>query len=250
MDPSNDKKRKERFFLDRFLECRKIVPTLVEERESPDFLLHLNDKTVGVEVTFLHIRDSSPEPLIQEVESVTDGITSDAEDLYHASDGIPVHVTVLFGFNFRPKAVRWKGVSRGLVDIVRGMGLNPGESGEWRSWDEENWDHPLAGSIDRLYAWAVPDPEMARWRVARAGWVAPLTPEHLQRPIAKKSSKIGAYKDAAPENWLLIVANGMKPSQSFDVPRDFPANEVSSPFERTFFYRYPDGEVIEIGPRT
>jgi len=82
---------------------------------------------------------------------------------------------------------------------------------------------------------------MAHWNVSRAGWVAPLTPERLQTPISKKSAKIDAYQAAAQENWLLIVADGMKPSQAFSVPPDFPTDKVSSAFERTFFYRYPEG---------
>jgi hypothetical protein len=247
MNSNAAKKQRERFFLDMFLERLGIVPALIVDREVPDFLLHLEGRTVGVEVTYLHIRDSSPEPLAQAVESVTDGIISDAHELYRDSGATPALVTVLFGSNFNPKTIRRDMVAKELVSLVQGMNLSPGERGEWRSWDEENWEHPVAGAVDHLYAWAVPDPEMARWKVPRAGWVAPLTPERLQSPISKKSKKIGAYQDAAQENWLLVVADGMKPSQAFSVPPDFQTAEVSSPFAKTFFYRYPDGEVIEVG---
>lgn len=247
MDPNSVKKRRERFFLDMFLERFGIVPTRIDEREGPDFLLHLEDRTVGVEVTQLPIRDSSPEPLAQAVESTTDRIVSEAQKLYIASGAPPVHVTVMFSSWIRPKAIRRTFIAKQLADLVQDQTLKAMERFDWHSDSDENWRHPLAGVVDLVHALGVPEHQMAHWHVSRAGWVAPLTPERLQTPISKKSAKIDAYQDAAQENWLLIVADGMKPSQAFSVPPDFANEQVSSPFERTFFYRYPDGEVIEVG---
>lgn len=241
-----DKKEQERFFLQRFLERMGVAAIGIEGREGPDFLVHLPDRSIGIEVTRLHIRESSPEPLLQAVESVTERIISKAQKLYMGSDGIPALVTVLFGVNVRPEKVQRDSVARGLVGIVLEMALQPGEHQEWRSWDEENFESPLAEVIDTVYAWAVPDPGMARWRTSRVGWVAPLTPERLQSRIHEKSGKIDSYLRTTSENWLLIFANGMNPSQAFSVPGDFPSDQVSSPFERTFFYKYPDGDVLEI----
>ena len=87
MGAAQSKKRHERYFLDCFLNHQGITPTLIEERECPDFLLHFDGRVIGIEMTYLHIRDASENPLPQAVESVTDRIvsacllyTSDAAD--------------------------------------------------------------------------------------------------------------------------------------------------------------------------
>jgi hypothetical protein len=242
-----NKKLMERFFLERFLERLQMFPTKIECRECPDFLLHLEGRIVGVEVTLLHIRDSSPEPLAQAVESVTDRIVAEAQRLYIASGAPPAHVTVLFGSWIKPERMRRDLIANELVKLVQGMELETWERVVWRSNDEETSDPPLLDTVDSVHALGVPEHRMAHWTVSRAGWVATLTPEHLQSGVSKKSAKIDAYQEAARENWLLIVADGRKPSQAFSVPPDFPTAEVSSPFAKTFFYRYPDGEVIEVG---
>jgi len=50
------KKQHERFLLDRFLELQGISPACIEARESPDFLIDLEGRKVGIEVTELFIR--------------------------------------------------------------------------------------------------------------------------------------------------------------------------------------------------
>lgn len=247
MDPNSVKKRKERFFLDMFLERLGIVPIRIEVREGPDFLLHMEDRTVGVEVTQLPIRDDSPEPLAQAVESVTDRIVAEAQRLYLASGAPPAHVTVLFGSWIKPDRIRRDLIANELVKVVQDMELETWKRVVWRSSDEETLDQPLSDTVHSVHALGVPESRMAHWNVSRAGWVATLTPERLQSGVSKKSAKIDAYQEAVRENWLLIVADSMKPSQAFSVPPDFPVSEISSPFAKTFFYRYPDGEVIEVG---
>jgi hypothetical protein len=88
---------------------------------------------------------------------------------------------------------------------------------------------------------------MAHWSVARAGWVAPLAVTPLQARIDEKAKRLPTYRDTVAENWLVIVANAMKPSQLIEVKDGFDPRRISSPFARTFFYRYPDRAVVELG---
>lgn len=246
IDTASVKKRHERFFLEQFLEQQEIVPTLIEDRDPPDFLVHFEDRIVGVEVTYLHIRDSSTGPLAQAVESVTDRIVARAQQLYIASGAPPAHVTVLFGSNIKPDEIRRDFTAKELVRLVKGMSLKTWERVRWHSSDEDSCDDPIAKTVDSVHALGVPDHQMAHWTVSRAGWVATLTPERLQTRVSEKSAKIEAYQEAVQETWLLIVSDGRKPSQAFLVPDHFATGQVSSAFARTFFFCYPEGTVIEV----
>jgi len=90
------KKQHERFLLDRFLELQGISPTRVDESESPDFLIDLEGRKVGIEVTELFIRSRSKghpqreeKPLPQEVESITKQIVCEARRIYLDADTPP-----------------------------------------------------------------------------------------------------------------------------------------------------------------
>jgi len=52
------KKQHERFLLDRFLELQGISPARIQEFESPDFLIDIEGREVGIEVTELFIRSN------------------------------------------------------------------------------------------------------------------------------------------------------------------------------------------------
>jgi hypothetical protein len=116
----------------------------------------------------------------------------------------------------------------------------------WRSRDDENAEHPLSEWVAFISIRRVPEYRFARWKVARVGMVARLTPKHLQEVIDKKAKKISSYKKHSEEIWLLIVADRTRPSQMFFVAPDFPLDLVTSPFSKTFFYSYAAEEVIDL----
>ena len=249
MDPITSKKLRERFFLDRFLERLGVIPTWIQERERPDFLVHLEGRTVGVEITYLHIRDTPENTLPQAMESVTDRIVSAAQRLYSSSGAPPAHVTVLFSSWLRFNEVKREQIAKRLANHVQSLDLNTWQKADWRSDAEENDDHPLSDVVDVIHALGVPDHSMAHWTVARAGWVATLTAERLQERIDEKSPKVATYQKVAQEIWLVVIADGMKPSQAFLVPSDLEAHAVVSPFTKTFFFGHPTGTLVELGVR-
>jgi hypothetical protein len=88
---------------------------------------------------------------------------------------------------------------------------------------------------------------MAHWSVARAGWVAPLKAEPLQARVDEKARRLPTYEVSISENWLVVVANAMNPSQLLEAKPDFQPDKIASPFARTYFYRHPDAFVIQLG---
>lgn len=238
------KKQHERFLLERFLEAARLQAEVTQEREAPDFIIRFEGRSIGVEVTELFISHATGRNLPQAQEALSSRIVSDAQQLYQASGAHPAHVTVCFGPGCDLRRLNRDHTAAALVSFVQGLNLS-----EWQrvDWHPEELDGHLPDEISFVHALGVPKSEMAHWGVARAGWVAPLTAEALQSRIDEKTTRLLKYKKTVSENWLIVVADGTKPSQLFDAKTEFDARAISSPFSRSFFYGHPERAVIELG---
>jgi len=254
------KKQHERFLLDRFLELQGISPTSVEPRDPPDFLIDLEGRKIGIEVTELFIRSRSkghprPEgkPFLQDIESITNQIVSTARKIYFDAGNPLLKAEIWFSDQITLDKKKGDQVAKLIANQIQSMSLQDSQAAVWRSSEAEYEERSLSEWIDIICTQRVPEyrdaqwkDRFAQWTVARPGLVAPLTPKHLQEAIDKKAKKIDSYKKCAEEIWLLIVANRTLPSQMLYVAPDFSLDSVSSPFTKTFYYGYPVEGVIEI----
>ena len=244
MSASDFKKQHERFLLDQFFEALDVPLSIVEERENPDFLVCLDGRKVGVELTFLFISHQTNGHLPQAHESISDRIVLRAQCLYQESSAPPVRVGVCFSPDADLKALNRDRSAAALSTVVRNLNLGLWQSVNWcpHDFDEEQ----LPAEISFVHALGIPSYEMAHWFVGRAGWAAPLTIEVLQSRIDEKSKKLSKYQKVVDENWLIVVSDGTKPSQLFSAP-NFDPSQVTSPFSRTYYYGYPDRELTKLG---
>lgn len=236
-------KQRERFLLGRFIAASKIDAKIVEERESPDFIIRVGEGLVGVEVTELFITQGGNGSTPQAQEAISSQIAVKAQRLYKVASGPPAHVNFCFGPGQDLRALKRDETAKMLCDYVLGLKLSLWQRVDWRP---EELDGPVPCEVSFIHALGVPSFDMAHWGVARAGWIAPLNPIPLQERIDEKAKRLQKYQAAIAENWLLIVADAMKPSSQIEVQPDFDSYAVQSPFSRTFFYRHPD-TFLELG---
>ena len=238
------KKRAERFFLERFVEASGLSAEVVEERERPDFLIRFEGRLVGVEVTRMLVSHDANGLLPQAQESISDRIVSRARHIYESSGACPAHVSVCFSQRHELRQINRDSVAQELSVLVADMNLAEWKRVDWRP----GRSGLLADVISFVHALGVPERTMAHWTVARAGWVAPVSVDALQSRVDEKAKRLSSYGNELKEIWLLIFADGMKPSQLFEVRADFEPAKVVSPFDRTFFFAHPDRAVVELGP--
>ena len=236
-------KVRERFLLERFIDAAKLNAQIIEEREAPDFIVRVDDALVGVEVTELFISHDRQCSTPQAGEAISSQIAVKAQRLYQAADGPPAHVTVCFGPKKNLRDLNRDKTAQMLCDYVLTLNLSLWQRINWRP---EKLGDPLLNEFSFVHALGVPSFDMAHWAVARAGWVASLTPASLQDRIDAKVKRLPGYQVTIAENWLLIVADSMKPSSLIEARADFDTHSVSSPFGRTFFYRHPNS-FLELG---
>ena len=246
MTRPDPKKQHERFLLDHFFQALRMTARIVEEREGPDFLVRLDGREIGVELTRLFVPHRTNTHPPQANESSSDRFVLHAQRLYQESAGPPVHVRVCFAPRCNLTALNRDGQKAAtLSTFVRKLDLGPGQVVDCGP--EECDRAQLPKEISFVHALGVPDCGMARWVVARAGWAAPLTIEALQSRIDEKSKRLNQYKEVVAENWLIVVSDGTRPSQLFTTPSILDASQVSSPFSKTFYFGYPDRAIIELG---
>lgn len=233
----------ERFLLERFIEVSRIDAQIVEDREAPDFIVQIGKAHVGVEVTELFIVPGGRGNTPQAQEAISSQIAVKAQRLYQVAGGPPAHVSLCFAPGMDLRGLNRDKTAQTLCDYVLSLKLSLWQRVDWRP---EDFGSAVPDEISFIHALGVPSFDMAHWGVARAGWVAPLKHGLLQERIDEKAKRLSKYKDSVAENWLLVVADAMKPSSLIQAQSDFDACAVQSPFGRTFFYRHPDS-FLELG---
>lgn len=249
MSSDEKKRRRERFLLDRFLEHQGIRPKSIDQLgpPNPDFLIDLGGRKVGIELTEIFVRPDNSEnpraeekPLLQEVESITDLIVSQARDIYFEANNALVLSKIVFSQITRDKQ-KGKQIAGLIADSIRDMvSRNSSEVVNWKPNVRDNGAHILSEAVAFIHIRRVPEKRIARWKVERVGLVANLAPNHLQDRIDLKAPKLESYgqNKYIEEIWLLMVADRTRPSQMLRLRADLPLESLSSPFAKTFYYCY------------
>ncbi|MGB8477977.1 MAG: hypothetical protein WCE63_03940 [Acidobacteriaceae bacterium] len=259
MSSDEKNRRRERFLLDQFLEQQGIKPKRIDQRKppDPDFLLDLDGRTVGIELTEVFVRPdkskthprAAEEPLLQEVESITNLIVSRAREIYSEANNPLVLAKIVFSQITRDKQ-KGKQIAELIADKIRDMASrNSSEAVDWEPDVRDNGAHLLSEAVAFIHIRSVPEERFAPWKVERAGLVASLTLKHLQDRINLKAQKLSGYKKNKnfEEIWLLMVADRTRPSQMLLRRSDLPIELLSSPFAKTFYYCYSSDEsVVEL----
>jgi len=242
---SDQKKRHEQFLLERFFETLDIPLQIMEKREAPDFLISVDGRKIGVELTGLYKSHQTSDYRLQINESISDEIVERAKRIYQKQLAPPVWVRVCFSPSAKLKLLDRQKTAKKLSALIYRRDLKQGQHVKWCSEDFD--EEQLPREIAFIYATGVPDSKMAHWTVVRAGWTASLKTETLQSRIDEKSKRLPEYQKIAVENWLVIVSDGHRPSQLFDTNYNFEQGKLTSPFSRTFYFNYPGRGLIELG---
>lgn len=239
MNREANRKRHERYLLERFLAATEISAEEIIDSESPDFLLRIASRRIGVEVTEIFAESPSTGPSPRAKENITDRIVAEAKRHYHAMNGGFVHVTVLFFDGVDLQSLHRQTVARRIAALVRDM--QPGTIHKhWRNdYEDETLD-----AIAFVTALAVPEAAMAHWSVARAGWRLELPLDLINKVIKTKNTKAASYRTKAEEVWLLLAVDGSRPSQFFDADKPPPPDALRSQFDRTYLYNAMHNQVV------
>ncbi len=245
MKEALSRKWRERQLFDAFIRLSHINAVVAEEREAPDFILRVDGKVVGVELTEIYVEDDG-QPLAPKArESLATKAVSQARQQYEKRGGRPLHVAVGFIPNADLQVNDRTRIAESLAEFLLMQEL-PADG--YKSWSHSR-RLSLPSQIGFINAFLVPSPDCAHWYAPQAGWVAPLTEKIISDSIGSKVTKLDSYRSAVQDSWLVLVVAGGAPSQAFEPAPDLAWETIVSPFARTFLLSVMEGRVYEIGKK-
>lgn len=215
----------------------------VSHSDKPDFLIQHEGEVIGVEHTQLTKPTSSKRPALLESEASVDELLRVARQHAEISGVPPLWVSLAcIGAPAIPKGQQRVELARSLMRLVRANVPSEGKSIRL-----EVDDIP---GVDGVYIDRNNLVTEHHWYAGRGGWVMTRCVDLLQNAISQKRQGIDEYLKRCSRCWLLLVADGGRPSSAIRPDDASQAHVYASAFERTFFMRCVDQSLIELHTRS
>jgi hypothetical protein len=246
MMPNNEseKKREEKFFVERFL-SKVDLHYIIEPGEAPDFLLHDQSKTTGLEVTRLFHPPGTVGMPRRAIESLREDVVERARSLYQNTENPIVHVSVFFSSSKTFNKPRVSALANELKNLVlRNLPPLPdSHNDEEYDWINRDW---FPEEIHRISVWRISTLTISHWSAPDAEYEPSCTPETIQNVIAKKAARFEAYSKVVSECWLLLVLDDFRLSGMFKLPESVLSYQYESPFRRVYLLKAFSGDVFQL----
>lgn len=239
-------KHLERWYLERLRTTFADFPSgAVIARESPDFTVQSDYRTVGIEITRFYLPPPDEERPQQEQQSLKDRAVCLAHQMHMEAGGPALYVSVFYRerlaitkrdvptmANAISKIVLEAPVPASITDtstIVTGSRLPP-----------EIISISITRSIngrDQL------------WHANAGGWVAPVKPQHIREVIERKSSMASVAKAKCDELWLVIVSDEFSRAAPVELSEEAADYTYQKIFDRVFWIEPHAPRVFELESR-
>ena len=211
-------------------------PGRIAEFESPDFLIHGEGRTLGIEHTevFHPVPPDGASPQAQE--SWAEKTVSRASKLWKKAAGFPLLVQVRFHPRAELSAQNVDTVAQEIVSAIGETKIQPGDTLILKRVSRSQITLPT--EVSRVYLWrpATASKQGDRWCCSSAGFVPELTEQDIQGKIDKKEKKLEKYRTRCSEVWLLMVADNLRFPNSVELTASALSNRYATRFYRVFFF--------------
>ena len=245
---ASNKKMTEMIWLKKFrIKAGLKFEILDRERERPDFLIKFDGRRVGVEIAELQIDQSrigaSQGSKMQKEHRIRTEIVERSQKRYFEKGYRSLNAKLLFETqsDSLPTLNRSE-LARTVVDDVLGQ-LHLGVMEKCRL--DQHSDPPVPPPVSVIHATGLPESIEPHWQLIDPGWSRALQPGDLKLILLKKNQLVDQYRKAAYENWLLIVADGIRSHGRFRLPMESCSAWPESRFERTYVLCEPDRFLIQ-----
>ena len=247
-----EQKQWERYYIDLF---RRLRPDLVGDPEpadppDPDFLVHLPDCVLGIELTAFLWDAVGPKgsPKLA-LDSLRKNVTTLAKSMWQAQGYPPVDVCLFW--RRRPELTQEdvRVLAEKLVSLVSSQ--IPASS------DHRIIECPAPGwkslprQIAALHVWRPDWLDDSNWSYARGGSVPHLRDctNRIQTILTEKERKLAVYRRTCDEVWLLIVADASSPEAIVVMEDEYQPHDLISSFDRVFFLSASYPRLVELAFR-
>jgi hypothetical protein len=206
----------------------------IEKTEMPDFIVHAQGRTLGIE----HTEAFQPGPphgeSFQAQDSLAQRVVDEAEYRYRQRHSQPLLVQILFKPRAGMSKQRIPTVAEMLVRLIEATHVESGTPVTLRRTQETLGCFPREVALIHLYSH--PGGRQNLWRCSSAGFIPQLVPEDLQAIVDRKERKRQNYAAKCPEVWLLIAADDVRIPSTVDLKESALDHRYDTGFDRVFFF--------------
>jgi hypothetical protein len=225
------------------LRCIGLQHLEPEPGESPDFILHTANRSVGVEVTRLVSTRAPDQDNPSQSSRLLDALVERILAHYTEAGGPRVHASLSFRDGLRIRKGEITALARDLaallVDQLREVRTRP------------SYSVPLEIHLDRhglltVAIWPCQLHIRPFWHRTVSGMVDTTQPEDILRTLAGKERKVAQYRQLADEVWALIVCDFMASGLFIDPPEEPVPFKIASRFDRLFCLAWTGAHAVEV----
>jgi len=230
-----EQKRVERTFMVGFLNARgqgELIQFLKDD-ERPDFLIENGDKTLGIEVIQLLEGSNSTGDKRVKIEGGWADVISELDRVWK-TNGLPkVEVSLIFSNETHVPGKKIESLVERIMKVVKENLPNEDED---KTFENDGTIDGFPEEITNLSILRCKGFKTSNWDYVDGSWGIILESKMIQRCIDKKEMKRSDYIEKCDEVWLLIVANGGKPSGLFNYEPWLFESKFESSFDAVFFF--------------
>jgi hypothetical protein len=230
-----NKKQIERLHLEKFISNEKLaLPVLhIQDLETPDFVLKMEERLVSVEHTRLL------NPILQEKESYKDKIIKEAQRLFEGKYPEKLYALITFhNKELEPGKKKRDEYILHVFETIEKIYLH-NQTFEFHLSSNDDYEDDLIENIDLNNKY-----NFSHWQHFGAYVVDQIDADWFKGVIRNKEKNIRKYPKQFDENWLLLVADfGTQASTNSFYGFDF--SEIESEFDKIYMYSYmPDSITV------
>ena len=227
------KKEKERIYLDSFRYfCPDLQSGEIFDDESPDFIIKIGQRRIGVEITEIFVDAGRNRNSRQAIAAARDRITATARDIAIELGTPPASVTLFFNWTKPLLRRRELQIAEAVARVVHDNMPPEGENGEL----ECRYDSVQPTEVDLILVNRAYPVSEHRWSWTEASRVERNAIRYVEDAICKKINVYRGCSGKCDECWLLIVSPSPNASGGIRPDEASLAHIYRSPFDRSYVF--------------
>ena len=216
----------------------------VEPTEEPDFLIHEESRSLGIELTDLH-RETLPGQVPQQAsEAMRNRVVARAKEIFNSRQQQPVIATFHLDDRMHIKKAEVEQLATELADLVSDNIPEPNSTAEIPAdWDDMR---TLPAILHKLSVHRLDVVTKTFFSAPGATWVGTISRQDIQRALDSKEPKLAAYRTRCDEAWLVINADIESMATWFEFDLSVLAEPFPTNFSRVFLVQHFGGKAHEL----
>jgi hypothetical protein len=226
----------ERFYFEQFRKIYPLPDGQIVHDDKPDFILHADTRTIGIEMTRFYLRAGKALESEQQQTPLREEIVRSAQNIYRATGG-----NIELSFNFNPTVPITSARQKVLPDELANIAKHMDASATGKS--APLYPRPAIPEVANVYFTGdhYSDPH---WRIFQISTLTKMSPAALENIVRKKERRSQQYK-RCDAYWLLFIVDWADRAQDQEIRLEG-LKIISKIFETIIVYKWGYDHLVEI----